>query len=107
MEKLLHAESAPSRVESQLKRLSQYETDCSRSVEEILANVEEDSLIDETLKEWGEFHSRILRISGRAMEFIAKKAEKGMKQSSREYPENITGVKLPLLQLPKFSGNVY
>ena len=103
LEKLLHAGSAPSRVESQLKRLSQYETDCLRSVEEILANVEEDSLIEETLKEWDEFHSGILRISGKAEEFIA---EKGLKQSSSEYPENITGVKLPLLQLPKFSGNV-
>ena len=29
-----------------------------------------------------------------------------MKESSSEYPENITGVKLPLLQLPKFSGNI-
>ena len=106
LEKLLHTESAPSRVESQLKRLSQYETDCLRSVEEILANVEEDSLIEETLKEWDEFHSGILKISGRAEEFIAKKTEKGVKQSSSEYPENITGVKLPLLQLPKFSGNV-
>ena len=60
LEKLLHAESAPSRVESQLKRLSQYETDCLRSVKEILANVEEGSLIEETLKEWDEFHSGIL-----------------------------------------------
>ena len=100
---LLYAEGAPSRVESQLKTLSQYETDCLRSVEEILANFEEDSLIEETLKEWDEFHSGILRISGRAEEFIAKK---GVKQCSSEYPENITGVKLPLLQLPKFSGNV-
>ena len=55
-EKLLHAEGAPLRVESQLKRLSQYETDCLRSAEEILASVEEDSLIEETLKEWDEFH---------------------------------------------------
>lgn len=45
--KLLHAEAASTRIESQLKRLSKYETDCLRSVEEILANVEEDSLIEE------------------------------------------------------------
>ena len=103
LEKLLHTEGAPSRVESQLKTLSQYETDCLCSAEESLANIEEDSSIEGTLKEWDEFHSGILRISGKAEEFIAKK---GVKQSSSEYPENITGVKLPLLQLPKFSGNV-
>ena len=103
MEKLLHAEAALTRIESQLKRLSKYETDCLHSVEEILANVEEDSLIEETLKDWGEFHSGILRISGRAEEFIAQSRAK---YSSSEYSENITGVKLPLLQLPKFSGNV-
>ena len=28
LEKLLHAEAAPTRIESQLKRLSKYETDC-------------------------------------------------------------------------------
>ena len=64
LEKLLHAEAAPTRIESQLKRLSKYETDCLHSVEEILANVEDDSLIEETLKDWDEFHSGILRISG-------------------------------------------
>ena len=103
LEKLLHAEAAPTRIESQLKRLSKYETDCLHSVEEILANVEDDSLIEETLKDWDEFHSGILRISGRAEEFIAQSRAK---YSSSEYSENITGVKLPLLQLPKFSGNI-
>ena len=103
LEKLLHAEAAPTRIESQLKRLSKYETDCLHSVEEILASVEEDSLIEETLKDWDKFHSGILRISGRAEEFIV---QSGAKYSSSEYSENITGVKLPLLQLPKFSGNV-
>ena len=48
LEKLLHMEAAPSRIESQLKRLNKYETDCLHSVEEILGNVEEDSLIEET-----------------------------------------------------------
>ena len=103
LKKLLHAEAGPTRIESQLKRLSKYETDCLHSVEEILANVEEDSLIEETLKYWDEFHSGILRISGRAEEFIAQSRAK---YSSSEYSENITGVKLPLLQLPMFSGNV-
>ena len=103
LEKLFHAEAAPTRIESQSKRLSKYETDCLHSVDEILANLEEDSLIEETLKDWDEFHSGILRISGRAEEFIAQSRAK---YSSSEYSENITGVKLPLLQLPKFSGNV-
>ena len=44
MEKLLHTEAAPLRIESQLKRLSKYETHCLHSVEEILTNVAEDSL---------------------------------------------------------------
>ena len=35
-----------------------------------------------------------------------KNAKKGVKESSSEYPENITGVKMPLLKMPKFSGNV-
>lgn len=35
-----------------------------------------------------------------------KNAKKGVKESSSEYPENSTGVKLPLLKMPKSSGNV-
>ena len=73
LEKLLHAEATPTRIENQLKRLSKYETDCLHSVEEILANVEEDSLIKETLKDWDEFHSGILRISERVEEIYRPK----------------------------------
>ena len=81
LEKLLHAEVAPTRIESQLKRLSKYETDCLHCVEEILANVEEDLLIEETLKDWDEFHSGILRISGRAEELIlSPRAEQNILQ---------------------------
>ena len=42
-EKLLDTEAAHTRIESQLKRLSKYETHCLHSVEEIFTNVEEDS----------------------------------------------------------------
>ena len=38
-----------------------------------------------------------------AEDFIAKN---DVNASSSEITEHITGVKLPLLQLPKFSGNV-
>jgi len=100
--KLMNAEAAPSRIERQLKKLNNYESDCVHSLEEVLANVEE-KLTDELLKEWDEFHSQILRISGMAEDFIAKS---GVNASSSEITEHITGVKLPLLQLPKFSGNV-
>ena len=41
--------------------------------------------------------------SGIAEDFIAKN---GVNVSSSEITEHIIGVKLPLLQLPKFSGNV-
>ena len=103
MEKLINAEAAPSRIERQLKKLNDYETGCVHSLEEALANVEEEKLTDELLKEWDEFHSQILLISGIAQDFIAKN---GVNVSSSEITEHITGVKLPLLQLPKFSGNV-
>ena len=45
-----------------------------------------------------EFHSQILLISGMAKDFIAKN---GVNASSAGITEHITGVKLPLLQLPK------
>ena len=76
-------------------------SDCVHSLEEALANVEEEKLTDELLKAWDQFHSQILRISGFAEDFIAKN---GVNASSSEITEHITGVKLPLLQL--FSGNV-
>ena len=68
-----------------------------------MASVEEENLTDKLLKEWDEFHSQILLISGMAEDFIARN---GANASSTEITEHITGVKLPLLQLPKFSGNV-
>ena len=97
LEKLINAEAAPSRMERQLKKLNDYESECVQSLEEVLANVEEEKLTDKLLKEWDEFHSQILRISGIAEDFIAKN---GVNASSSEITEHITGVKLPLLQLP-------
>ena len=101
LEKLINAEDAPCwRIELQLKRLNDYESDCVNSLVEAFANVEEEKLTDELLKEWDEFHSQILRISGIAEDFIAKN---GVNASSSEITEHITSVKLPLLQLPMFS----
>ena len=98
----MNAGAELSRIERQLKKLNNYESDCVHSLEEVLANVEEEKLTDELLKEWDEFYSQILRISGMAEDFIAKN---GVNASSSEITEHITGVKLPLLQEPKFSGN--
>ena len=103
LEKLMNAGAAPSRIERQLKKLNNYETDCVLSREEVLVSVEEEKFMDELLKEWDEFHSQILLISGMAKDFIANN---GVNASSTEITEHITSVKLPLLQLPKFSGNV-
>ena len=103
LEKLINAEAAPSRIERQLKKLNGYESDCVHSLEEALENVKEEKLTDDLLKEWDEFHSQILRISGIPEDFIAKN---GVNTSSSEITEHVAGVKLPLLQLPKFSGNV-
>ena len=92
LKKLINAGAAPSRIERQLKKLNDYESDCVHSLEEALANVEEEKLTDELLKEWDEFHSQILRISGIAEDFIAKKNVNAL---SSEITEHITGVKLP------------
>ena len=100
------AEAAPARIERQLKKLNEYESDCIHSVEEVLSSVEEEKLTEEVLNEWDDFHSQILRISGRAEDFIAKNGVNTQCTASSEFTEHITGVKLPLLQLPKFSGNV-
>ena len=56
LEKLIHAEVAPSRIERQSKKLNDYESDCVHSLEEALANVEEEKLTEALLKEWDEFH---------------------------------------------------
>ena len=101
----MDAEAAPARIERQLKKLNEYESDCIHSVEEGLASVE-DKLTEEVLNEWDDFHSQILRISGRAEDFIAKNGVNRQCTASSEFTEDITGVKLPLSQLRKFSGNV-
>ena len=72
LEKLMNAGAAPSRIERQVKKLNDHESNCVHSLEEVLANVEEEKLTDELLKEWDEFHSQILRISGMVEDFIAK-----------------------------------
>ena len=106
MEKLMNVEAAPARIERQLKKLNGYESDCIHSVEEVLASVEDEKLVEEVLNEWDVFHSQILRISGRAEDFIAKNGVNTQFTTPSEFTEHVTGVKLPLLQLPKFSGNV-
>ena len=106
LEKLMNAEAAPARIERQLKKLNEYESDCIHSVEEVLASVEDEKLMEEVLHEWDVFHSQILRISGRAEDFIAKNGVNTQFTAPSEFTEHVTGVKLPLLQLPKFSGNV-
>ena len=68
----MNARAAPSRIERQLKKLNDHESNCVHSLEEVWVNVEEEKLTDELLKEWDEFHSQILRISGMAEDFIAK-----------------------------------
>ena len=103
LEKLMNAGTAPLRIERQLRKLNDFESDCVHSLEEVLARVEEEKLTDELLKEWDEFRSQILLISRMAEDFIVKN---DVSASSSEITEHITGVKLPLLQLPKFSGNV-
>ena len=70
-EKLLYAEAAPSRIERQLKKLNDCESDCVLSLEEALANVEEEKLMAKLLKEWDEFHSQILQISGIAPRILS------------------------------------
>ena len=55
LEKLINAEAAPSRIERQLKKLNGYESYCVHSLQEALANVKEEKLTDELLKEWDEF----------------------------------------------------
>ena len=102
----MDAEAAPARIERQLKKLNELESDCIHSVEEVLSSVEEEKLTEEVLNEWDDFHSQILRISGRAEDFIAKNGVNIQCTGSSEFTEDITGVKLPLSQLPKFSGNV-
>ena len=59
LEKLMNAGAASLRSECQLKTLNDYESGCVHSLEEVLANVEEEKLTDELLKEWDEFHSEI------------------------------------------------
>lgn len=60
------ADAAPSRVERQLKKLNQNESDCLHSVRELLANTEEESSTEDVLKGWDDFHSQILQISKKA-----------------------------------------
>ena len=103
LEKLMNAGAAPSRIERQLNKLNNYGSDCVHSLEEVLTIVEKEKLTDNFLKEWDEFHPQILLISGMAKDFIAKN---GVNASSSEITKHITGVKLPVLELPKFSGNV-
>ena len=51
LEKLMNAGTASSRIEHQLKKLNDYESDCVHSLEEVLASVEEEKLTDQLLKE--------------------------------------------------------
>jgi len=49
LEKLMDAEASPARIERQLKKFNEYESDCIHSAEEVLASVEEEKLTEEVL----------------------------------------------------------
>jgi len=51
LKKSIDSEATPLRVERQLKRLNDYESDCVCSIGELLADVEQDDLIKEVLEE--------------------------------------------------------
>jgi len=84
----MDAEAAPARIERQLKKLNELESDCIHSVEEVLSSVEEEKLTEEVLNEWDDFHSQILRISGRAEDFIAKNGVNTQCAASSEFTEH-------------------
>ena len=104
LKKSLASKAIPSRVERQVKRLNNYESDCVRSVAELLTNVVEEDLVQRVLEEWDEFRSEITPILEKADEYLEAKAASSTTNDLAN--ENITGVKLLLLQLPRFSGNV-
>ena len=104
LQESIDSKAIPSRVKQQLKRLNDYESDCVHSIEELLADVEQEDLIKEVLNEWDEFRSDISLISEKADDYLSTKA--ASLSTNDSVMQNITGVKLPLLQLPRFSGNV-
>ena len=57
-----------------MKRLNDYESDCVRSIEELLADVEQEDLIKEVLDEWDEFRSDIALMSEKADDYLYTKA---------------------------------
>ena len=95
LKKSLELKAIPSRVERQLKRLNNYESDCVCSVEGLLTNVVEEELVQKVLEEWDEFRSEIPPILEKADEYLETKAASSTTNDLAN--ENITGVKLPLL----------
>ena len=83
-----------------MKRLNDYESDCVRSIEELLVDVEQEDLIKEVLDKWDEFRSDIALMSEKADDYLSTKAASSPTNDS--VMENIIGVKLPLLQLQGF-----
>lgn len=100
LQKSIDSKAIPSRVERQLKRLNDYESDCVRSIEELLADVEQEDLIKEVLDEWDEFRSDIALMSEKEDDYLSTKA--ASLPTNDSVTENIIGVKLPLLQLQGF-----
>ena len=76
-----------------MKRLNDYESDCVRSIEELLADVEQEDLIKEVLDEWDEFRSDIALMSEKADDYLSTKAASSPTNDS--VMENIIGVTTP------------
>ena len=97
LDRLIQSKYDVKRVERQLTKLNELQTECLRVVEEIVAILDDEEQVQFEIEKWEDIRAQIIQAEDQAELYIERYEPDNDKQSS---------VKLPSLQLPKFSGNV-
>jgi cell fate (sporulation/competence/biofilm development) regulator YlbF (YheA/YmcA/DUF963 family) len=95
IDRLIHSNAEVNRVERQLTKLTEFESEIVKAVNEVVTNIDDDDLAEEAIEQWEEIRAQVVQAEDQAELYISKRM-------TSEYKS----VKLPSLDLPKFSGKI-
>ena len=95
IDRLIQNKAEVKRVERQLTKINDLESEIIKAVDEVVTSINDDDLADEAIEQWEEVRAQVVQTEDKAESYISK-------TGTLEYK----AVKLPSLELPKFSGKI-
>ena len=61
IDRLIHSNAAANRVERQLTKLTEFESEIVKVVNEVVTNIDDDDLAEEAIEQWEEIRAQIVQ----------------------------------------------